>query len=90
MQQPIEGTEVTISENEPGTAQTASEPNTASPNTSSTTTPLATTSLATTSLKGALALIDQGLGSLTDRQLVSATEVTDLLLDVRSLLVAPA
>lgn len=84
MQQPIEGTEVTIPENEPGTAQTASEPNTSEPNT-----PVTTTSLATTSLKGALALIDQGLGGLTDRQLVSASEVTDLLLDVRSLLVAP-
>ena len=80
MQQPIEGTEVTIPENEPGIAQTASEPNTS----------VTTTSLATTSLKGALALIDQGLGGLTDRQLVSASEVTDLLLDVRSLLVAPA
>lgn len=84
MQQPIEGTEVTIPENEPGIAQTASEPNTSESNTS------VTTSLATTSLKGALALIDQGLGGLTDRQLVSASEVTDLLLDVRSLLVAPA
>ncbi len=43
---------------------------------------------ATISLKGALALIDQGLGGLTDRQLVSASEVTDLLLDVRSLIAA--
>ena len=34
----------------------------------------------------ALALIDQGLGGLTERQLVSASEVADLLLDVRSLL----
>ena len=76
MQQPIEGTEVDIPENEPETAQTpGTEP---------------TTSLTTTSLKGALALIDQGLGGLTDRQLVSASEVTDLLLDVRSLLVTTA
>lgn len=75
MQQPIEGTEVTIPENESDTAQTGgAEPK---------------ASLTTTSLKGALALIDQGLGGLTDRQLVSASEVTDLLLDVRSLLVAP-
>jgi hypothetical protein len=34
----------------------------------------------------ALALIDKGLGGLTERQLVSASEVADLLLDVRSLL----
>jgi hypothetical protein len=34
----------------------------------------------------AIALIDGGLGTLVDRQLVSASEVTDLLLDVRALL----
>jgi hypothetical protein len=34
----------------------------------------------------AIALIDGGLGSLIDRQLVSTSEVTDLLLDVRALL----
>lgn len=34
----------------------------------------------------ALALIDKGLGGLTERQLISASEVADLLLDVRSLL----
>src|SRR3712207_6995587 len=34
----------------------------------------------------AIALIDGGLGTLIDRQLVSASEVTDLLLDVRALL----
>jgi hypothetical protein len=34
----------------------------------------------------ALALIDQGLGTLLDRQLVSTNEVADLLLDVRTLL----
>lgn len=39
-----------------------------------------------TSIEEALALIDAGLGVLTDRQLVSTAEVTDLLLDVRSLL----
>lgn len=39
-----------------------------------------------TSIEEALALIDAGLGVMTDRQLVSTTEVTDLLLDVRALL----
>ncbi|MCP3987603.1 MAG: hypothetical protein GY724_00895 [Actinomycetia bacterium] len=39
-----------------------------------------------TSIEEALALIDQGLGFMTDRQLVSTSEVTDLLLDVRALL----
>lgn len=39
-----------------------------------------------TTIEEALALIDQGLGGLTERQLVSASEVADLLLDVRSLL----
>lgn len=39
-----------------------------------------------TSVEEALALIDQGLGFMTDRQLVSTTEMTDLLLDVRALL----
>ena len=39
-----------------------------------------------TTIEEALALIDKGLGGLTERQLVSATEVADLLLDVRSLL----
>ncbi|MEM8922286.1 MAG: hypothetical protein AAGD35_02215 [Actinomycetota bacterium] len=39
-----------------------------------------------TSVEEALALIDQGLGVMTDRQLVSTSEVTDLLLDVRALL----
>jgi hypothetical protein len=38
----------------------------------------------------ALALIDQGLGDLVHRELVSTSEVSDLLLDVRSLLQAPA
>ena len=34
----------------------------------------------------ALAIIDEGLGSMSDRKLVSSSEVTDLLLDVRALL----
>ncbi len=38
------------------------------------------------SISEALALIDAGLGGLTERNLVSASEVTDLLLDVRSVL----
>ena len=38
----------------------------------------------------ALALIDQGLGDMLHRELVSTDEVADLLLDVRSLLSAPA
>lgn len=38
----------------------------------------------------ALALIDQGLGDMQHRSLVSTNEVADLLLDVRSLLRAPA
>ncbi len=39
-----------------------------------------------TSIEEALKLIDAGLGVMTDRQLVSTSEVTDLLLDVRALL----
>ena len=34
----------------------------------------------------ALQVIDAGLGNMTDRELVSADEVTNLLLDVRALL----
>lgn len=37
-------------------------------------------------LTEALLLIDKGLGQLSHRELVSAVEATDLLLDVRSLL----
>ena len=37
----------------------------------------------------ALAIIDKSLGELTRRELVSTSEITDLLLDVRSLLVDP-
>ncbi len=33
-------------------------------------------------------MIDVGLGGLTDRQLVPSMEMTDLLLDVRALLVS--
>lgn len=43
-----------------------------------------------TSIDEALALIDQGLGDMMHRELVSTSEVSDLLLDVRSLLRAPA
>jgi hypothetical protein len=39
-----------------------------------------------TPIEEALALIDKGLGVMIDRQLVSTSEVTDLLLDVRALL----
>ena len=42
------------------------------------------------SITEALALIDQGLGTLLDRQLVSTNEVADLLLDVRTLLSKPS
>ncbi len=38
----------------------------------------------------ALALIDEGLGLTLSRELMSAGEVADLLLDVRSLLAVPA
>ena len=44
----------------------------------------------TESITEALALIDQGLGTLLDRQLVSTNEVADLLLDVRTLLSKPS
>jgi len=37
----------------------------------------------------ALALIDRGLGAISERSLVSASEVADLLLDVRTLLTRP-
>ncbi len=42
-----------------------------------------------TSIDEALALIDQGLGDMMHRALVSTSEVSDLLLDVRSRLRAP-
>lgn len=44
------------------------------------------TPVSITSIEEALALIDKGLGVMIDRQLVSTSEVTDLLLDVRALL----
>jgi hypothetical protein len=37
-------------------------------------------------IREVLALIDQGLGGITDRNLVPTSEVADLLLDVRTLL----
>jgi len=45
-----------------------------------------TETLEATSIVEALAIIDRGLGDFADRQLVSAGEVADLLLDVRTLL----
>ncbi len=38
----------------------------------------------------ALAVIDQALGQMLSRELVSSNEVADLLLDVRTVLTAPA
>ncbi len=40
----------------------------------------------TIAIDEALAIIDQGLGRLGHRELVSASEATDLLLDLRSVL----
>lgn len=37
-----------------------------------------------------LAIIDRGLGDISERSLVSSSEVQDLLLDVRTLLTRPA
>ena len=48
-----------------------------------------TDTIATETLTEALTLIDQGLAHVQHRSLVSATEVADLLLDVRLLLAAP-
>ena len=39
-----------------------------------------------TTIREALDLIDQGLGGIADRNLVSTSEVADLLLDVRMVL----
>lgn len=39
-----------------------------------------------TTIQEALDLIDQGLGGISDRNLVSTSEVADLLLDVRTVL----
>ncbi|MEZ5240057.1 MAG: hypothetical protein R2716_14255 [Microthrixaceae bacterium] len=38
------------------------------------------------SIREAMSLIDRGLGDISERQIVSTSEVADLLLDVRSLL----
>jgi hypothetical protein len=38
------------------------------------------------SIRQAMSLIDQGLGEISERQLVSTSEVADLLLDVRTVL----
>lgn len=38
------------------------------------------------SIREAMQLIDRGLGDIAERQLVSTSEVADLLLDVRSVL----
>jgi hypothetical protein len=38
----------------------------------------------------ALAIIDRSLGQMNRRELVSSAEITDLLLDVRSLLAQPS
>lgn len=48
-----------------------------------------TDTIASETLTEALTLIDQGLAHVQHRSLVSATEVADLLLDVRILLSAP-
>jgi hypothetical protein len=48
-----------------------------------------TETMDTESINEALALIDQGLGDLLHRELVSTNEVADLLLDVRTLLSTP-
>lgn len=39
------------------------------------------------SIRAAMQLIDRGLGDMSDRSIVATSEVADLLLDVRSLLV---
>ena len=48
---------------------------------------LAAAVLETPTMREALNLIDRGLSDASDRSLVSAVEFTDLLLDVRSILV---
>lgn len=40
-------------------------------------------------IQEAVALIDRGLGDMQQRELISTSEVADLLLDVRLLLAAP-
>lgn len=46
------------------------------------------TDIVEVNINEALALIDQGLGLTMSRELMSTTEVADLLLDVRSILAA--
>ena len=46
------------------------------------------TEIAEVNINEALALIDQGLGLTMSRELMSTTEVADLLLDVRTILAA--
>ncbi len=49
-----------------------------------------TEAIDTAQLQEALSMIDRGLGDLQRRELVSSTEVSDLLLDLRMLLAAAA
>lgn len=49
-----------------------------------------TETLSTDVIREALAVIDRGLGDVQHRELVSADEVADLLLDLRLLLVTAA
>lgn len=49
-----------------------------------------TDTIAPERLNEAMTLIDEGLAHVQHRELVSANEVADLLLDVRILLAAPA
>ena len=49
-----------------------------------------TETIAVDTITEALALIDRGLGDMQHRELVSTDEVSDLLLDVRTLLTTDA
>jgi hypothetical protein len=53
------------------------------------TTPTPTREIDEAAIGEALALIDRGLGDIMHRELVSTTEMADLLLDVRTLLTSP-
>ena len=48
-----------------------------------------TEAMETEAINQALRIIDESLGSMHTRELVSSAEVTDLLLDMRSLLTTP-
>ena len=48
-----------------------------------------TEAMETEAINQALRIIDESLGSMHTRELVSSAEVTDLLLDMRSLLTGP-